>query len=220
MRNCACGESPQRFSRCAIAHRSSMLRIAPGMTTISPHGSEHPLPLGERVLSEAKAGEGSLSADADPSSGADCVRTTFSHKGGRKRSPRIPVFSDSRTQSRGANLARVMPTKISARKQRAWGMPGARCTRGRACRVESTRVSHHEYTGITRHSRTRMVLTVSFALSLVTGLVCHHRRRDAKHHRQLDASVGASGPHDFAVRNKRARQPRRLRPPHPAPNEP
>jgi hypothetical protein len=52
----------------------------------------------------------------------------------------------------------------------------------------------------TRHSRTRMVLTVSFALSLVTGLFCHHRRRDAKHHRQLDASVGASGPHDFAVR--------------------
>jgi hypothetical protein len=45
-----------------------------------------------------------------------------------------------------------------------------------------------------------MVLTVSSALSLVTGLVCHHRRRDAKHHRRLDASVGASGPHGFAVR--------------------
>jgi hypothetical protein len=45
-----------------------------------------------------------------------------------------------------------------------------------------------------------MVLTVSSALSLVTGLFCHHRRRDAKHHRQLDASVGASGPHGFAVR--------------------
>ena len=47
-----------------------------------------------------------------------------------------------------------------------------------------------------------MVLTVSSALSLVTGLVCHHRRRDAKHHRQLDASVGASGPHGFAVRKR------------------
>jgi len=45
-----------------------------------------------------------------------------------------------------------------------------------------------------------MVLTVSFALSPVIGLVCHRRRRDAKHHRQLDASVEASGPHDFAVR--------------------
>jgi hypothetical protein len=26
-------------------------------------------------------------------------------------------------------------------------MPGARCTRSRACRVGSTRVSHHEFTG-------------------------------------------------------------------------
>jgi hypothetical protein len=43
-----------------------------------------------------------------------------------------------------------------------------------------------------------MVLTAYSALSLVTGLVCHHRRRNP--FRQLDASVGASGPHDFAVR--------------------
>jgi hypothetical protein len=42
-----------------------------------------------------------------------------------------------------------------------------------------------------------MVLTAYFALSPVTGLVCHRHRRDAKHHRQLDASVGASGPHDY-----------------------
>jgi hypothetical protein len=43
-----------------------------------------------------------------------------------------------------------------------------------------------------------MVLTVSFALSPVTGLSCHRRLRIIT--RQLDASVGASGPHDFAVR--------------------
>jgi hypothetical protein len=30
-------------------------------------------------------GEGSLSADADPSSGADFVHATFSHKGRRKK---------------------------------------------------------------------------------------------------------------------------------------
>jgi hypothetical protein len=35
--------------------------------------------------------------------------------------------------------------------------------------------------------------------------------------RELDASVGASEPHDFAVRKPRARQVRRLRPPHPVP---
>ena len=43
-----------------------------------------------------------------------------------------------------------------------------------------------------------MVLTVSFVLSLVTGLGCHHRPVDRS--TKLDASVGASGPHDFAVR--------------------
>jgi hypothetical protein len=52
-----------------------------------------------------------------------------------------------------------------------------------------------------------MVLTVSFAL-LVTGLFCHRRLRikfclspvGPTPLRKLDASVGASGPHDFAVR--------------------
>jgi hypothetical protein len=33
------------------------------------------------------AGEGSVSADADPSSGADFVHATFSHKGRRKKAP-------------------------------------------------------------------------------------------------------------------------------------
>ena len=67
-----------------------------------------------------------------------------------------------------------------------------------------------------------MVLTVSFVISLVTGLSCHHHQRDAKHHRQLDASVGASGPHDFAVRfgiiRPRLSRLTPPRPPHPAPN--
>jgi hypothetical protein len=45
-----------------------------------------------------------------------------------------------------------------------------------------------------------MVLTVSFALSPVIGLSCHRRPRDAKHHREFDAGIEASGPHDFAVR--------------------
>jgi hypothetical protein len=43
-----------------------------------------------------------------------------------------------------------------------------------------------------------MVLTAYFVLSSVTGLFCHRHRRSCI--RQLDASVGASGPHDFAVR--------------------
>jgi hypothetical protein len=67
-----------------------------------------------------------------------------------------------------------------------------------------------------------MVLTVSFALSPVTGLVCHRRSRE-KNPRKLDASVGASGPHDFTVRVSIIRLHARARltlprPPHPAPN--
>ena len=76
-------------------------------------------------------------------------------------------------------------------------MPGARCARSRVWCVESTRVSHHGHTGNTRHSP-RNGFTAYIALSRVTGLSCHPRRRSCLH--QLDSSVGASGPHDFPVR--------------------
>ena len=48
-----------------------------------------------------------------------------------------------------------------------------------------------------------MVLTVYFALSPVTGLCCHRRPQETCKKlasRELDTSVGVSGPHDFAVR--------------------
>jgi len=77
-------------------------------------------------------------------------------------------------------------------------MPGAQCTRSLACKVESTRVSHHRSTEITRHSL-RNGFTAYFVLSPVIGLFCHRHRRSCLH--QLDAGVEASGPHDFAVRN-------------------
>jgi len=66
-----------------------------------------------------------------------------------------------------------------------------------------------------------MVLTAYFVLSPVTGLSCHRRLRENS--RELDASVGASGPHGFAVRSCAIR-PRAfarltlLQPPHPTPN--
>jgi hypothetical protein len=59
-----------------------------------------------------------------------------------------------------------------------------------------------------------MVLTAYFALSPVTGLSCH--RRLAETSAKLDASVGASGPHDFAVRFKHDSSSALPRPPHPA----
>jgi hypothetical protein len=83
-------------------------------------------------------------------------------------------------------------------------MPGARRTHSLACEM----VKAHEL--VTTGSPEvlsipcAMVLTVSFVLSPVTGLFCHRRRRNT--FRQLDTSVGASGPHDFAVRISTARQ--------------
>jgi hypothetical protein len=73
-----------------------------------------------------------------------------------------------------------------------------------ASRVEKTRELVTTDTPVHPAFPHAMVLTVSFALSPVTGLVCHRRQRSDL--RQLDASVGASGPHDFAVRFSAVRQ--------------
>jgi hypothetical protein len=50
-----------------------------------------------------------------------------------------------------------------------------------------------------------MVLTGYFVLSPVIGLSCHRRLRGITP-AKLDASVEASGPHDFAVRFSAVRQ--------------
>jgi hypothetical protein len=87
------------------------------------------------------------------------------------------------------------------RECRAPDAPAAACAK---VVVESTRVCQvtPESPGIPR----AMVLTVSFALSPVTGLFCHRHRRSCLH--RLDTSVGVSGPHDFAVRFSAVRQER------------
>jgi hypothetical protein len=88
----------------------------------------------------------------------------------------------------------------------------------RVQKVESTRVLTAD-TPVHPAFPHAMVLTVSFALSPVTGLDCHRRRRNKAPlkarlgkgaFRRLDASVGASGPHDFAVRKPHHSSARRL----------
>jgi hypothetical protein len=93
-------------------------------------------------------------------------------------------------------------------------MPGAGAPAAARVVVVNTRVSHHGHTGTPGIPRA-MVLTVSFVLSPVIGLCCH--RRSASNPAKLDASVEASGPHDFAVRISAIRQRRYQRPPHPVP---
>ena len=119
-------------------------------------------------------------------------------------SPRLPrrhrqhdlIFkqsTDIRSRTRGAmrpRFARILcPSRLRGAatlsegagdpQGRAQGKPGVRCTRSLACNVKSTRVSHHRFTGKSGFP-CAMVLTVSFVLSLVTGLSCHHRPRDAQ----------------------------------------
>src|SRR3954454_11764951 len=90
-------------------------------------------------------------------------------------------------------------------KLRAWGMPGARCTRSLICkRVKAYERCHREVHRFHPAFPHAMVLTVSFGLFPVIGLCCHRRQRDTT--RSLDASIEASEPHDFAVRLRAVRQ--------------
>ena len=77
-------------------------------------------------------------------------------------------------------------------------MPGARCARSLVCKIKKHTSVVTTVTPETPGIPRAMVLTASFVLSPATGLCCH--RPLASFSRQLDASVGASGPHDFAVR--------------------
>jgi hypothetical protein len=115
-----------------------------------------------------------------------------------------------------APCARVVPEPLPL-KQRAQGKPDARRTRSLAC--EMNKAHEQVTTGLPSLPGLpcAMVLTVSFVISPVTGLSCHRHQRNYFH--QLDASVGASGPHDFAVRVSTFRQARHPRPPHLLPND-
>jgi hypothetical protein len=81
-------------------------------------------------------------------------------------------------------------------------MPGARCARSLACNIKKhTSIVTTVTPEITRHSP-RNGFNGLYVLSPVTGLVCHRRPREVAF-RELDTSVGVSGPHAFAVRLKR-----------------
>jgi hypothetical protein len=90
---------------------------------------------------------------------------------------RIHTFKQQKI-SRGAVSARVVREHWRHERQRAQGRPGARCTRGLACKFVITK-THTSIQVQRKHSGLpcAVVLTVSFALSLVTELVCHHHQR-------------------------------------------
>ena len=97
-------------------------------------------------------------------------------------------------------------------------MPGAPCAPAASrAKQKSAQVSHRrspETPGIPRANGFNGFLR---ALPSEPGFLATIASAMRQHRRQLDASVGASGPHGFAVRKpKRPRQKRRSRPSHPA----
>ena len=82
---------------------------------------------------------------------------------------------------RDADRARAMHQNIRPKKTEGVGNAGCPMhPQPRVGKVKTTRVSHHGRTEITRHSRTRMVLTAYFVLSPGTGLSCPRRRPRCK----------------------------------------
>jgi hypothetical protein len=83
-------------------------------------------------------------------------------------------------------------------------MPGARCARSLVCEMKKHTSIVTTVTPVSPGIPRAMVLTPSFVLSSAIGRSCRRHRR--KYLRQFDASVEASGPHDFTVRKRRIRQ--------------
>ena len=100
--------------------------------------------------------------------------------------------------------------------KRAQGMPGARCTRGLVCKMHKGK-----HTRAFRFSGGNPAFPAQWFYGLFRALLGDRAflpPSPAKTcFRRLDASVGASGPHDFAVRASAARLASPKRPPHPAP---
>jgi hypothetical protein len=86
------------------------------------------------------------------------------------------------------------------RKSRAQETPDAKRTRSLAC--ESKKAHEQVTTGSAGSSGVSraMVLTAYSGLSLVNRLVVTIPGVKRQLHRRVDASIGASGPHGFAVR--------------------
>jgi hypothetical protein len=92
-------------------------------------------------------------------------------------------------------------------------MPVRRRTRSLACKVKSTQASHHRSTGTIRHSLRNGFNGFFRALPGEPGFLATIPAQCEALSR-VDASVGASGPHDFAVRLRAVRLLALVRPPH------
>jgi hypothetical protein len=119
----------------------------------------------------------------------------------------------TRLHDLAARFARGLLSNFLTPKERAQGMPGARCTRGLVCK--SVQKGAHEHTGSAEASDIpcAMVLRLISCSPRRAGLVVTVASRISRSIQldrcataTLDASIGASGPHDFAVRIRAVRR--------------
>ena len=108
-------------------------------------------------------------------------------------SPRMTWYA---SRSRGVRPSFAL---VALQKERAQGRPGARCTRGLVCNAHKE--THTSIQVQRRHPAfPAQWFTAYFVLSPVNGFLATVAPRVAS--RELDASIAASGPHDFAVRDR------------------
>ncbi len=115
-------------------------------------------------------------------------------------------YFQTRFRILAARYARVVHQRTA--HQRAWALPqggagNAGCRlhpQPRAQSVESTRVSHHGRTGTPGIPARNGFNSLFRALLGDRAFLPPSLAKVRRHPYQLDASVGASGPHDFAVR--------------------
>jgi hypothetical protein len=124
---------------------------------------------------------------------------------------------DMATRSRRECSARGLVLLVALAKKGAGNAGHAMRPQPRVQFEKSTRASHHGSHREHPAFPARMVLTVSFALFPGTGLSCPRHPWEALASQELDASVGAPEPRDFAVRAMLVRLSTWPRPPHPAP---
>jgi hypothetical protein len=96
-------------------------------------------------------------------------------------------------RARGMRSARTL-SKI----ERARGRPGARRPHGPPA-TKKAGGSHHRFGRDIPAFPARSFTAYTWS-PWCAGLVGHHPSCDAKHHHDVDTSVGVSGPHDFTVR--------------------
>src|SRR6266850_1110815 len=154
-------------------------------------------------------GHASLCPPYGSSERSEAIHSFFTPQDGLLRFARNDVELQTRVRDLAAQCARAVD-KSSAQRGRGERRAPTAPAASRALCIGRTHTSKRVHRNRPAFSHA-MVLTVSFVLSPVTGLFCHRRQRISRvcarsgrlHLRELDASVGASGPHDFAVHSNR-----------------